>query len=55
MASEWTIEDTGSGSFVSLMREKLPEYVVNCMFASGFDVPDMLLALWMLLTTLVTP
>lgn len=40
MASEWTIGDTGSGSFVSLMHEKLPEYVVNCMRTSGFDVPE---------------
>ncbi len=38
MASELTTRTKEEIDFLSLMREKLPTYVVNCMLASGFDV-----------------
>ncbi len=40
MASESTSRTNEEIDFLSSMREKLPNYVVNCMLASGFDVPE---------------
>ncbi len=40
MASELTTRTKEEIDFLSLMCEKLPTYVVNCMLASGFDVPE---------------
>ena len=30
---------------VSLMRKQLPEYIVNCFLAAGFDVPEVVSAM----------
>ena len=30
---------------VSLMHENLPQYVVNCLLASGFDVADVVISM----------
>ncbi len=40
MASDSTSKTNEELDFLSVMREELPNYVVNCMLASGFDVPE---------------
>ena len=38
MNSETESETNAELDVLTLMREKLPWYVVNCLLASGFDV-----------------
>lgn len=42
MASESGSEET---DFISSMRAALPEYVVNCFLAAGYDVPEVVMSM----------
>ena len=43
--SETESETNTELDVLTLMREKLPRYVVNCLLASGFDVADFIMSM----------
>lgn len=45
---EFSLKSTEADSeldVIALMRERLPQYVVNCLLASGFDVADVIMSM----------
>jgi hypothetical protein len=42
---ESTTEASSELDVIALMHERLPQYVVNCLLASGFDVPDVIMSM----------
>ena len=45
---ESSLKSTEAGSeldVIALMHERLPQYVVNCLLASGFDVADVIMSM----------
>ena len=43
--SETESETNAELDVLTLMREKLPRYVINCLLASGFDVADVIMSM----------